>query len=239
LWLVAGENCLDSDGNACHDGDAIETWHDISGKSLDASANGDARPIYRTGGGTPFVEFDGSKALGLEANSLLNPADEWTIFVAGMSKIATFPYGPSAILSKGTSHGITWPSYSLAFDGTNMGASCMMNSPVDEIPPMQYSDDFWATGGYTKDAAMVWTVTYRAAGGVMTVRLRCNGVDKGGGTLVGSSIWSGGVALSIGSPATEEWLTQFIGRIYEIRLYNKIPSTYVATVEDELIAAYL
>lgn len=44
------------------DGDVVGTWKDWSGnvRDLTSAANDTTRPVYRTGGGYPYLEFDGS-----------------------------------------------------------------------------------------------------------------------------------------------------------------------------------
>lgn len=50
---------LQADALVLSDGAAVSTWADASGLGHDFTQSGSARPTYHTGGGVPYVQFDG------------------------------------------------------------------------------------------------------------------------------------------------------------------------------------
>lgn len=76
------------------DGDPVSTWADTSGNGYDFTQTGDARPIYHTGGGVPYVEFDGVDDILIGQNwaALDNPE---SLLIVTMAKYITV--NPSAL----------------------------------------------------------------------------------------------------------------------------------------------
>jgi hypothetical protein len=261
LKLVADGNCYNEDGDVCGNGERINSWLDTSGHSLNATASyippdpeasyfpPDPRPIYITYGGKPYVMFSGTSLMSVAASPYLNPIDEWTMFVAGRS-ISTLFASRRPVLGKGSTL-ITLPSYSLTMGGAWVGADCRT---IDAATPSHvwgdYGDSFRVNGSVSVTQNYVWTVKYRTSGNIMTVSIRQNGVeitpilsDSGAlnGEIPGNKFaQNGSGALTIGYSGPDTYVYGFQGRIYEIRLYNKIEDdTHVERIEAELMRTYL
>ncbi len=96
---------LQADALVFSDGDPVATWANVGTAGGSFTQTGSARPTYRAGGGTPYVDFDG--------------VDDWMLGPDFADNLASFTV---FMILKGSNSGSVWLS-KMSYSGNGAGWS--------------------------------------------------------------------------------------------------------------------